>query len=186
MDAPVIGYVRIFCNSLTGSQGVIYIQFGLKRCLLLLKFTTILWIFWDLGLTSLNIPKDVPFLEILVLSNIFGFLAVNWAQKWTKTLNSEFISFETKFKILKDFPSNMFVLLEGYIWSGSQQDQTIFGGAKPKCPKIDHFMDTESIRKILKTFNFTTTNAIPMKRTTDIYLTKVFHLPKSLGVARRV
>ena len=53
-------------------------------------------------------------------------------------------------------------------------------------PKIDHFMDTESIRKTLKTFNFTTTNAIPMKLTTDIYLTKVFHLPKSLGVAQRV
>ena len=135
MDAPAIGYVRIFCNSLTGSQGVIYIQFGLKRCLLLLKFTMSLWFFWDLGLTSLNIPKDVLFLEIFVLSNIFGFLAVNWAQKWTKTLNSEFISFETKFKILKDFPNNMFVLLEDYIWSGSQQGQTIFGGAKPKCPQ---------------------------------------------------
>ena len=47
-------------------------------------------------------------------------------------------------------------------------------------------MDTESIRKTLKTFNFTTTNTILMKRTRDIYLNKVFHLAKSLGVAHRV
>ena len=135
MDGPVTGYVRIFGNSLMGSQGVIYIQFGPKKCLLLLKFTTILWFFWDLGLTLFNIPKDVLFLEILVLSNIFGFPAVNWAQKWTKTLNFEFISFATKFKILKNFSNNVFVLFEDYFWSKSQQDQTIFGGAKPKCPK---------------------------------------------------
>ena len=40
-------------------------------------------------------------------------------------------------------------------------------------------MDTESIQKTLKIFNFTTTYAILMKVTTDIYLNKVFHLPKS-------
>ena len=43
-------------------------------------------------------------------------------------------------------------------------------------------MDAESIQKTLKFFNFTTTVAIHMKLTTDIYLNKVFHLAKSWGV----
>ena len=43
-------------------------------------------------------------------------------------------------------------------------------------------MDPESIQK---TFNFTTTNAIPMKLTTDMYLNKVFHLPKSWGATHK-
>ena len=34
-----------------------------------------------------DIPKDAGFPEILVLSNIFGFPAVNWAPKRTKTVN---------------------------------------------------------------------------------------------------
>ena len=34
-----------------------------------------------------DIPKDVGFPEILVLSNIFSFPAVNWTPKWTKTEN---------------------------------------------------------------------------------------------------
>ena len=36
-------------------------------------------------------------------------------------------------------------------------------------------MDTESMQKTLKIFNFTNKYAILMKRTTDIYLNKVFH-----------
>ena len=69
-------------------------------------------IFWDLGLTLLIIPKDAAFAEILVFSNIFGFLAVNWAAKWTETVNFNCIPFETKFKILKDFSDTVFFLLE--------------------------------------------------------------------------
>ena len=34
-----------------------------------------------------DIPEDVAFPEILVLSNIFGFPTVNWAPKWAKTVN---------------------------------------------------------------------------------------------------
>ena len=33
-----------------------------------------------------------------------------------------------------------------------------------------YFMDAESVRKTLKNFNLTTTNAIPMKLTTIMYL----------------
>ena len=47
----------------------------------------ILDFFWDLGLMLFDIPEDVAFPEILVLSNIFGFPTVNWAPKWTKTVN---------------------------------------------------------------------------------------------------
>ena len=44
---------------------------------------------------------------------------------------------------------------------------------------MNHFMETESIQKTLKIFNFTATFAILMKLTTDIYLNKFFHLAKS-------
>ena len=47
-------------------------------------------------------------------------------------------------------------------------------------------MDAESMQKNLKIFNYTTTNAIVMKLTTDIYLNKDFHLPKSWDVTHRV
>ena len=40
-----------------------------------------------------DIPKDVVFAEILVLSNIFGIPAVNWAAKWNKTVDSSCIQF---------------------------------------------------------------------------------------------
>ena len=80
MDGPIIGYVRISDNPLMWPKGLIY-KFGPKKCLFLLNFTRILGFSWDLGLILFDIPKDVVFPEILVLSNIFGFLAVNWALK---------------------------------------------------------------------------------------------------------
>ena len=43
-------------------------------------------------------------------------------------------------------------------------------------------MDAELTQKI----NFTTTYAIMMELTADIYLNKVFHLAKSWGVIHRV
>ena len=45
----------------------------------------------------------------------------------------------------------------------------ILGSKDPKTPKKAHFMDAESVRKTLKTFNWTT-NAILIKLTTIIYL----------------
>ena len=133
----------------------------------------------DLGLTLFDIPKNAVSVEILVFSNIFGFLAVNWASKWTKTVNFGCIPFEPKFKTLKDF-SNTVCLIRDFIWSKLQQDQTIFGGIRAqKATKRGHFMDAESIQKILKIFELTTTYAILMKLTTDIYLNKFFHLAES-------
>ena len=57
-------------------------------------------------------PKDIVFAEILVVSNIFGFPAVNWTPKWTKTVNVWWVLFEPKLKILKDFSNTVFFLLE--------------------------------------------------------------------------
>ena len=150
-------------------------QFVLKNLFIyffyLLNFTRILWFFWDLRLTLFDIPKDVVLAEILVLSNIFGFPVVNWAPKWTKTVNFGCVSFEPKFKILKDFSNTAFALLEDYLCSKCQQDLTIFGGVRAQNPqKGGHFMDAESIRKTLKMFTFTTTTAILIKLTTNIYL----------------
>ena len=43
--------------------------------------------FLDAGLTLLYPAKDGVSAEILVFSNIFGFPAVNWGPKRTKTVN---------------------------------------------------------------------------------------------------
>ena len=89
-------------------------------------------IFQGLGLTLFDIPKDVVFAEILVFSNIFGFLAVNWVPEWAKTVNVQRVPFEpNQIKIFKNFPTNVFFLL-GYLWSKFQQDQTMSGGIRAK------------------------------------------------------
>ena len=77
-----------------------------------LNFTRILLFFWDLEFMLFDIAKDAVFAEILVFSNIFGFPAVNWAPKWTETVNFSCIQFEPKFKILKGFSNTVFFLLE--------------------------------------------------------------------------
>ena len=47
-------------------------------------------------------------------------------------------------------------------------------------------VNAESIQKSLKTFDFTTTYAILMNLTTDIYLDKIFELATSWGVFHKV
>ena len=46
-------------------------------------------------------------------------------------------------------------------------------------------MDAESVRKILKIYNFTTTITIVMKLTGIMYLQETFHLAKYWDVNRR-
>ena len=112
----------------------------------------------------------IAFAEIFVFSNYFGFSAVNWAQKWTKTVNFECVSFEPNFE-MENVPARSNNICEN----------------KGKInPKRSHLMNAESIQKILKIFNFTTTYTIMMKLTSDIYLDKVFHLVKSWGVIHKV
>ena len=47
-------------------------------------------------------------------------------------------------------------------------------------------MDTEPTQNTLKIFDVTTTYAIVMKLTTDIYLNNVVHLVKSWGLSHRI
>ena len=87
---------------------------------------------------------------------------------WTKTVNFNCISFKPKFKILKDFSNTVFI-------SGSFcKTKQYLGERAQAIPKRGHFIDAESKQKTLKIFNFTTTYAILMKITADIYLNKVF------------
>ena len=94
-----------------------------------------LWFFWDLGLMLFDVPKDAVFAETLVFSSIFDFRAVNWASKWTKSINFQCVPFEPNFKILKDFSNNVLVLLD-YLWPQFHHNQTIFGGTRAKKTQI--------------------------------------------------
>ena len=110
LNVLIIGYVRIYEWHFDQ-----WWQFRPKlgpKNVFRLNFPIIVWFFWDLGLTLLIIPKDAVYAGILVFSNIFGFLTVNWAPKWTEIVNFSCIPFEPKFKILKDFSNTVFFLLE--------------------------------------------------------------------------
>ena len=64
---------------------------------------------WDLGLVSYDNPKVIVFGKILVFGNILCFLGVNWAQKWTKTVNFGYVPFPLKDRILEHCSHNVFV-----------------------------------------------------------------------------
>ena len=67
------------------------------------------------------------------------------------------------FLCLKNTSGENFSKIEAYL-----------GVKGKKTPKKGHFMDAKSVRKTLKTYNLTTTNAILMKLTKIMYLHKVF------------
>ena len=96
--------------------------------------------FWDQGLMLFDIPKDVGFPEILVLSNIFSFPAVNWTPKWTKTEN--FHTFESKIKLLTDFQNTVLALLENCLPSKLIQDIYLH--------KILHLTKSRGVKMSLK------------------------------------
>ena len=54
--------------------------------------------------------KDVVSGKILFFGSIFGFLGINWAQKWTKTINFGHILFAFKHLILKDCSEAVYFL----------------------------------------------------------------------------
>ena len=79
MDGSIIGFVRIADNPLTKPQGEIHTQFGTKNTK---YFFLILKEVCDFsGIYVIYIPKNVFFPEVLVLSNVFGFLEANWPLK---------------------------------------------------------------------------------------------------------
>ena len=57
----------------------------------------------DLGRTLFNITKDTVFAEIVVSSNIFGFLVVDWTPKWIKSANLGCVPFKSKLRIVEEF-----------------------------------------------------------------------------------
>ena len=92
-------------------------------------------------------------------------------QSWTKSANFRSAAFSWKLNSFKFFFKQCFCLLEYYLKQECRQCWTIFGGIMTQKPSREgHFMDAESVRKTLKTFNLTTTNAILMKLTTIMYL----------------
>ena len=92
-------------------------------------------------------------------------------QSWTKSANFRSASFSWKLNSFKFFFKQCFCLLEYYLKQECRQYWTIFGGIMTQKPSSEgHFMDAESVRKTLKTFNLTTTNDILMKLTTIMYL----------------
>ena len=79
--------------------------------------------------------------------------------------------FLMKTQFLQIFLKWCFCLLEYYLWWEFRQYWTIFGRVRAqKPPRKCHFMDAESVRKTLKTFNLTITNVILMKLTTIMYI----------------
>ena len=75
------------------------------------------------------------------------------------------------YESLSFFSNNVFFLPEYYLWWEFRQYWTIFGRLRAQKPsKKDHFMDAKSVRKTLKSFNLTTSNAVMMKLTTVMYL----------------
>ena len=131
---------------------------------------------WDLGLVSSDSSKDVVFKKILVFDNILCFPGVNWAQRWTKTVNFGFVPFTLNDISFKDssysvLAHHILPLVQISAKSGEK------GGERAqKPPKMGHFMDAAPPRNNLKFYNLGTTNAIKMKLTTIMYLHETFDL----------
>ena len=87
-----------------------------------------------------DLLKGVVFTEILGFSNIYGFPAVNWTPKYTKTLNFGCILFEPKCKILKDLSKTLSYWRLAVV--KISEDRTAFA---QKNLKRGQFNDAESI-----------------------------------------
>ena len=109
-----------------------------------------------------------------ITAYLFRFRPSSWGNGWSmldQKCKLWLRLFFMKTRILQVFFKQCFCLLEYYLWREFRQYWTIFVGVRAQKPsKKSHFMDAESIRKTLKTFDSTTTNAILMKLTTIIYL----------------
>ena len=111
-----------------------------------INFIRILWFIWDLVLVLFDSHKDLVFGKNFGF-NILGFLGVNWAQKWTRTINFGYILFPLKQLILKDCSETAFVLWKMYLWSKFQQTRIIFaGGMAQKLPKSSFGLPWEHLK----------------------------------------
>ena len=87
---------------------------------------------WDLGLMSSDSRKDAVSGKIKVSGNIFCFLGVNWAQRWTKTQNFGYVAFPVKDISFKD--SSYSVIDLSYSTSG------------PNFSKIKHYLGEKGLK----------------------------------------
>ena len=130
------------------------------------------------------------FLRILFLQK-FSFQAIfsvfrqkNGAPKWTKTVNF------AKFKVFDGFfiSNTVFVLLENYLLSKFQQDQTIFvglrGQTRPPTPPPPPKKKRSFHLCLINAKNYENFQLHNYKYYTDktLYLNKVFHLAKPWGI----
>ena len=160
--------------------------FLVQRMGFFINFIGILWFLWDLGLVLFDSHKDVVSRKILVFGNILCFVGVNWAQKWTKSVNFGYVPFPLKHLILEDCSETVFVLWKMCLWLKFQQTRVIFWGERAqKPPKRGYFMGAASPQKYLKICTLTTTNATLKKLTTIMYLQKMFNLAEDWGGTHR-
>ena len=104
---------------------------------------------------------------------LFRFRPSSGGTGWTKSANFGSASFSWKLESFNFFFKQCFCLIGYYLCWELRQYRTILRGVRGQKPrKKGHFVDVESVRKTLKTFNLTTTNAILMKLTTIVYLHK--------------
>ena len=71
----------------------------------------------------------------------------------------------------------LFCLLDYYLW---RKIGKMGPYLEEKAPE-NHLMNAELVRKVLKDFKLTTTNAILIKLTTIMYLHEIFNLTKKIG-----
>ena len=104
-----------------------------------------------LKLTWFDINKDRDFAEVLIFTNIFGFLVVNWTPKRTKAVNFGCVPFEPELKILKDFSKPVFVLMETTSSQNFKKIKQYLGLQAPKkCQNRNHdrWIDTKILEKL--------------------------------------
>ena len=92
----------------------------------------------DLGLTLFNITKDTVFAEIVVSSNIFGFLVVDWTPKWIKSANLGCVQFKPKHKSLKNFQTMCFSYWRLPVVEIATKSNNIWGCKSSKKPQMGH------------------------------------------------
>ena len=111
-----------------------------------------------LGLALFDITKDTVFAEILVSSNIYGFLVVDWTPKWIKSANLGCVQFKPKHKSLKNFQTMCFSYWRLPVVEIATKSNNIWGCKSSKNPRW--VIDAELIQKTLIIFDFTTTYGI--------------------------
>ena len=91
---------------------------------------------WDLKVMVLDRPEDIVFGEILVSTNILDFSWLIKAQKWTKAVKFEYVSFEENSTFWKILQILCLHNVKEYLLEVLWQNQVLFGEKRtPNFPK---------------------------------------------------